>query len=152
MRLYYALGTVLRPLGLVGMYCYSLLTRRPRVRVVALNEHSEVLLVQTWLGGSAWSLPGGGANRREPLVHAAAREVEEETGLTVNDAQLQSLITLRSLGHSEVIFTARLSRGELPEPRPSKYEIKNRAWFALSALPQLDPLAEQILGKVALNE
>lgn len=59
---------------------------RPRVGVgVVVWRDDRVLLIQRGKppGEGEWSLPGGGQELGETLFEAAAREVFEETGLTV---------------------------------------------------------------------
>ena len=41
-------------------------------------------MVQEQRYGSSWSIPGGRVETGEPLVHAAVREVLEESGVPVN--------------------------------------------------------------------
>ncbi len=54
------------------------------VRVLVLNPQGEILLVRhTYAPG--WLLPGGGVERGEIAEEAAAREVLEETGITLTD-------------------------------------------------------------------
>ena len=58
---------------------------RRRATAVVIHE-GKVLLVQD-RGKRPYSLPGGGYNRKEPTVSAAAREVFEETGLHVRKVE-----------------------------------------------------------------
>lgn len=54
------------------------------VRCVILNHQQQVLLVKhTYISG--WHLPGGGLNPGESAQNAISREVEEETGLILED-------------------------------------------------------------------
>ena len=59
------------------------------VRVVVLDGDNRVLLVkQRHEGKDIWMLPGGGIEAGENALEAAAREVKEETGLTVSVGNL----------------------------------------------------------------
>jgi len=149
MKLYYFIGRLLHPFAVVGFYIFSVVTKTPRVRVVVWNEHDELLLVQTWLSGDTWGLPGGGVNRDEPFEQAARRELREETGIKVEAGQLQELATVHSRGHHEIIFSVHVVAGDLSAVLPNKFEVKSAGWFASEHMPELDSLAHEIIGTVA---
>ncbi len=149
MRFYYFIGRLLRPFGLVGLHAYSILTRTHRVRVVVENERSEVLLIRTWLSGGRWGLPGGGIHHKEKPEAAALRELEEETGMGASKEMLQPFTIVRSAWHDEIIFRLSVPSGSLPSVSPSKYEVKDMAWFSPSKLPPLESLAKKIMSEVA---
>jgi 8-oxo-dGTP pyrophosphatase MutT (NUDIX family) len=58
---------------------------RRSARVLVLDASDRLLLVQS---GDVWLAPGGGVEEGEGLAEAAARELREETGLTVAPADL----------------------------------------------------------------
>jgi 8-oxo-dGTP pyrophosphatase MutT (NUDIX family) len=111
--------------------------RRPRrssVVVVAFDEQDRVLLVRHSYGPPVWSLPGGGIDRGEDAVRAAAREVREELGcgladLTAIDASEERIAGSFDMRH---IFVARLAG----EPVPDMREIVEVAFFEPEDLPE----------------
>ena len=61
------------------------MSKRRRATVVA-EQGGNILLVKE-LGARRYGLPGGGIERRESVIEASCREVREETGLTVVQAE-----------------------------------------------------------------
>lgn len=53
--------------------------------MLVLDAFDRLLLVQS---GDAWLVPGGGVEEGEDLAEAAARELREETGLSITPAGL----------------------------------------------------------------
>lgn len=86
----------------------------PCVGAVMLDSDGRLLLVQRANPPSqgCWSIPGGRVEPGETLVAAAAREVAEETGLTVSIGHL--LGTVRIAGTYVVHdFAATVTSGQL---------------------------------------
>ena len=150
MKFYYLIGQLLRPFATVAFIIYSHVFRTPRARLVLRNEKGQILLVQSWLSGDAWGLPGGGMHRGEDAAAAACRELEEETGIALHERELTSLFTLKSSGHAEIVFLATIKKDDLPSHPIRKFEIKEAGWFPLESVPKLEPAAAKVVGKIAL--
>ncbi len=105
------------------------------VRVLVRNERGEVLLVRhTYSPG--WLLPGGGVERGENTQEAAAREVLEETGVTMDHP-----LRLAGIYNNDAIFYGDyvlLYLGETSEPvsQNGSLEIAEARFFAPSQLPE----------------
>jgi 8-oxo-dGDP phosphatase len=72
---------VLRPDGVEGKY-YVMNTPGASVFVVAVNTREEVCMIQIDrypVAGASWEIPGGNSEG-QPVLSAARRELEEETG------------------------------------------------------------------------
>lgn len=67
--------------------------RPPRIGVVALIERGDALLLECRTDSGQWSLIGGAVDLTESLTQALAREVWEETGLTVCGYELYGIFS-----------------------------------------------------------
>ena len=59
----------------------------PRATIYNTKTH-KVLLLQRNDGNNAWEIPGGKRENNEDIVDALKREVQEETGLIINEYKL----------------------------------------------------------------
>lgn len=147
MKFYYAIGRLIGPIVVAILQWYSRVTGKPRARVVVINEHDEVLLVRNWAGTSYLELPGGGVERHETLADAAKRELFEETGIEAGDMVDIGEITIR---YPARIFTARVTKDQLPVKQYNRWEIIEIGWHAVGNLPaDTSPLACAALQKVS---
>jgi 8-oxo-dGTP diphosphatase len=106
------------------------LTMKIRATVICERDR-QVLLVRK--PASKWSLPGGKVELGEAITGAAARELQEETGL--NAEQLMYIFefeTDRTLHH---VFEASVLHAEVATPQN---EIAECSWHSLSMLHELD--------------
>jgi 8-oxo-dGTP diphosphatase len=125
---------------MAGRYCYD--HPRPAVTadVAVLSRDRRILLVRRKgrpFKGS-WALPGGFVEIDEPLDDAAARELEEETGLAG--------LALRQLGafgrpgrdpRGRTVSVVYVSvTDEPPEPMAGSDALEAR-WWPLDSLPEL---------------
>jgi 8-oxo-dGTP diphosphatase len=75
------------------------------VYVLILNEVEEKVLMVKNKPHNNWTLPGGTVEKGETLEQAAIREVQEETGLTVEIGQLLAVNeAYRTNANNHVLF------------------------------------------------
>lgn len=126
-------------------------SRKPRTRVLAILNDSEVLLVKNWLSSQKWSLPGGGIKRNETPARSAARELYEETGLQVAPSQLTFL---GHMPNSELVPIVMVYKVHLNDsdsaasiPSHARHEIIDLAWHRITQLPpDRTPLVDHVLA------
>ncbi len=118
-------------------------SHRARVLLIA-GDH--ILLERSYFGSQKWSLPGGGVKKGEPLATAAARELEEEVGITVDPADLKPLGSKRlptNVAWSKAnihLFTLRLPKQQNVHISHPK-EIIEAQWWSITSLPDnLNPV------------
>ena len=104
----------------------------------------QVLLLQRGAGAKFaplhWDLPSGKADKGESVTAAAARELAEETGLTVDPASLRVAGIIHGAwgveapnGFLTVIFAALSWQGEPVNAEPRKHA--QVAWFPVGQVP-----------------
>lgn len=118
---------------------------RVPVRGAILLNHDmdEVVLVKGWKKGANWSFPRGKINKNEKDLDCAVREVYEETGFDVREAnlipdddQVKSIEISMREQHMQLFVFRDVPRDAHFEPRTRK-EISKIEWYKLSDLPTL---------------
>lgn len=105
------------------------------VKVMAFNAAGELLLIRNTYGSShLFMLPGGGIERGESPAEAAARELQEETGLSMEQIVFFATYQSGAEGKRDTIhlFTAVSSDA----PVADRIEVAEACFFPLDALPE----------------
>lgn len=103
-----------------------------KVRATVICERDQhILLVRK--PRSRWTLPGGKVEIGESTADAAARELQEETGLNVDDVLYMMQLEAGNTRHH--VFEASVLN--LDEARP-RNEIFDCLWYPLNAVQNLD--------------
>jgi 8-oxo-dGTP diphosphatase len=112
------------------------------VAAVIEDPVGRVLLCQQSQGHRLWGLPGGRIKPGESMIHAAVRDIREETG---TDVELVDLVGLYTLTNASVeldgelpdvlvhVFRARLA-GEATLNAPGR--ICRLGWYDAASLPE----------------
>ncbi|OQE27537.1 hypothetical protein PENSTE_c004G04041 [Penicillium steckii] len=133
-------------------------TRVPVRGAILLNEDmDEVVLVKGWKKGANWSFPRGKINKGEKDLDCAIREVYEETGFDVREANLVKdedsvkhiEITMREQ-HMRLYVFPGVPRDTHFEPRTRK-EISKIEWYKLTELPTLKKNKQHDEGLAVAN-
>jgi ADP-ribose pyrophosphatase YjhB (NUDIX family) len=121
--------------------CGFVYYRNPMPGVVTLVEgKGHVLLAQRApgaYGGGAWCLPGGFIEWTEDYLHAARREVREETGLEICIRSILSVVTNRLTPtlHTLVIVLHAAQVGGVLRPGDDAADVR---WYPLGGpMPEL---------------
>ena len=113
---------------------------KPVLGVSALIVHAErVLLAKRGLEPAEhlWSLPGGKVKSGETLQAAAARELQEETGIAMPDLRFAELVEIIEPDYHFVIavFTGLLEKEQTPIAGDDAEEAR---WFTSREIDNLD--------------
>jgi len=97
-----------------------------------------------------WGTPGGLAKRHERPDVAARRETLEEVALHVELVGEPAVVVEPVPHRVDIVYLARPAPGVRPDSaHPSSPEIETAEWFALDALPTLQP--ETVTALTALG-
>lgn len=137
-------------------------TRVPVRGAIMLNqEMTHAVLVKGWKKGAKWSFPRGKINKEEADLDCAIREVWEETGYDLNEANLvlpeekMKSITVTMREQTMMLYVFRgVPMDTYFEPRTRK-EISKIDWYKLTDLPTLrrgNKAAQQGGGQDTIKE
>lgn len=114
--------------------------------VIVENEKGQILL-QRRADNGCWGYAGGSVELYEAVEEAAARELEEETGIVADRLELLGVFSGPRLTYTypngdqvstiDVVYLCRKYHGQL---RCQEDEVRELGFFALDALPR--PLFE----------
>jgi 8-oxo-dGTP diphosphatase len=131
-------------------------SKRQRVAVLIIHQHSILLLYRYRDGRMYYVIPGGGIKRRETVEQAGIREIKEETNLDVSLGR--KLWEYNNDGHLEHYFLAATFSGVVQLGGPelahqSPQNIYRPEWIPLSELKNFPllptPIKEKILVELA---
>jgi len=107
------------------------------VGAVVFNADGRLLLVQRGRGAAVgqWSVPGGRVEPGETLEQAVAREVLEETGLTVRCERFVGWVERISDDHHFVIMDFTATPTMPSSPAVAGDDAAAVAWVAVEQLP-----------------
>lgn len=121
-------------------------TPKVDIRALVLNENNQILLVQE-RSDSRWAVPGGWADIGLTAREVAAKEVLEETGLTVSPTRLLAVFDKKCHPHPaqayyvyKFVILCQYISGDL---RPA-HDILDARYFNINDLP---PLSENRILK-----
>ncbi|KAJ4362498.1 mRNA-decapping enzyme subunit 2 [Neocucurbitaria cava] len=137
-------------------------TRVPVRGAIMLNEDmTHAVLVKGWKKGAKWSFPRGKINKEEADLDCAVREVYEETGFDLREANLvepdeqMKKITVTMREQSMMLYVFRgVPMDAYFEPRTRK-EISKIDWYKLTDLPTLrrkNQVQQQAMGNDLIKE
>ncbi|MCG6119193.1 MAG: NUDIX domain-containing protein [Blastomonas sp.] len=104
------------------------------VKIVALHGDGHVLLVRhSYQSPDLFMLPGGGIDRGESVLAAAARELREETGCILNDPRIHGAFFSSAEGaRNHITVVTGTATGS---PKVDGREILEAAFVPLNPLP-----------------
>lgn len=111
---------------------------------VVIYSGDEILFIKNNYGTRSWTFPGGGIKRGEMPENAARREVKEEVGINLDKVNFVSRILSEKEYKKDNIFVYRANTENM-NFKIDDLEIQEAKWFSKNNLPEMSPVAEEIL-------
>lgn len=145
---------IVSPLILFFLRLHTKITGQQRARVLVQDFSGNIMLIWETIGMNRWSIPGGGINKGEEPVAAAARELYEETGIELSPDAFEFVAFIENsvthVGYDAYLYTTMVTTGQLPVYRPNSLEIVEIKWFPADHLPSpLSPLVRAGLDRLS---
>ena len=100
---------------------------------LGVDAHGRVLLARHRFGAPQWRFLGGFLVRRERVEDALAREIREETGLSIEVGPVLEVVTGFRWARVELVFAFRVTGGT----EALTAEVAELGWFPPDALPDV---------------
>src|SRR6476659_6371366 len=100
---------------------------------LGVDADGKVLLARHRFGAPQWRFLGGFLGRRERVEDALAREIREETGLSIEVGPVLEVVTGFRWARVELVFAFRVIGGA----EALTAEVAEIRWFPLDALPDV---------------
>jgi len=141
----------LRPLVIIALRFYWWVFRPKTRGAKALLEYNEQFLLVKPMFGYKYTLPGGGVKRNESPEDGMRREIYEELGIGLAEAEfLGSFISTVEYKQDEVFaFYAKLNSDVL---NTCNIEIESVKWLPLDQIKSLGPVSAKIIDLFKLRK
>jgi len=96
-----------------------------------------------------WALPGGLLRRGEAAPEGLRREVLEELGLALDEAQsahAAGVLVDAGSRRVDVLFRCRLA-ADAPTPEPAHVEVAAVRWCSTADLPKVTPITAEVMAE-----
>ena len=111
------------------------------IGVIVLNDNNQILLgLRKGRHGGLYGLPGGMLDIGETFENCSKREVFEETGLTLKNAEVISITNniktfeTENIHNVSIILLSKNYSGQLENKEPEK--CSGWSWFDVNQLPE----------------